>query len=159
MLLDARYRFAEARAACAELGRVSSMLESLDDGSWDGSKPWAARSGGSKPVHSDPTASSAASRLAVIGGLRARYDALAATIEEAGTVVEQVGRFKGQRYARVLDLYYLGGVRLLWREVADELTMAEGATVTEDAAKKRRDRACEWVDKVGWERILMDAAL
>ena len=157
--MDARYRFAEARAACAELGRVSSMLESLDDGSWDGSKPWAARRGGSKPVYSDPTASSAASRLAVIGGLRARYDALAATVEDAGIVVEQVGRLKGQRYARVLDLYYLSGVRLLWREVADELSMAEGREVSEEAAKKRRDRACEYVDAVGWDRLLMDATL
>ena len=87
------------------------------------------------------------------------YDALVELIEQAGIVVEQVGRFKGQRYARVLDLYYLGGVRLLWREVADELSMAEGREVSEEAAKKRRDRACEYVDAVGWDRLLMDATL
>lgn len=102
---------------------------------------------------------SAVSRAQMYERCERDYDDLVELIEQAGIVVEQVGRLKGQRYARVLDLYYLGGVRLLWREVADELTMAEGATVTEDAAKKRRDRACEWVDNVGWERILMDAAL
>ena len=156
--MDARPRFAEARDACERLGQVSSMLESLDDGTWDGSMPWAS-SGGSKPAHSDPTAMSAVSRAQMYERCERDYDALVELIEQAGIVVEQVGRFKGQRYARVLDLYYLGGVRLLWREVADELSMAEGREVSEEAAKKRRDRACEYVDAVGWDRLLMDATL
>lgn len=134
------------------------MLESLEDGTWDGSMPWASR-GGSRPAHSDPTAMSAVSRAQTYEKCAMEYDALVDVIEQAGIVAQQVGRYKGQRYARVLELYYLGGVRLLWREVAEELSMAEGTTVTEDAAKKRRDRACEYVDAVGWDRLLMDAAL
>ena len=151
---EAGWRMLEAKRACDRLGQVSTMLESLADGSWDGSEPWASR-GGSKPAHSDPTMASALSEGAARRRLEGERDRLAALVEEAGLVVAAVRAGLGDGSADALDWYFLQGLGVTWWDVAYELSMAEGRQVTATAARLRAARACAWVDEQGWERLVV----
>jgi hypothetical protein len=137
---------------------VSGELQALERGEWYGVRTWASH-GGSKPSHSDPTERAAMARNEAVCLLEQEYQRLTELIEEAGVVVEQIGKHKSQDYARAVDWYYLQGVTVTWWDVARELSIASGREVSAAQAKKWRDRALEWVDRCGWDRVLLDARL
>lgn len=104
-------------------------------------------------THSDPTASAATSEWSErrMGVLRGDLSTLTEQIGDAGAMIERVRSGLGDVYADVLEAYYIDapddewarGMRfhaITWAMVADDLGLSE------DAARKRRDRACSWLD-------------
>lgn len=144
--MGSREMFEAARSACERMGLLAGELDALEDGEWDGSSGGSAGAVASG-VHSDPTATVAMRRSSAHERVSAEFDALAGQVEEADGVAAYVGSRLGWGYYEALELRYLRGIRLTWREVG------ENAGCSESAAKMRVARAHALVDSVGWHTI------
>ena len=94
-------------------------------------------------THSDPTASEAQARMdgldEQIGRVRVRYDECVRVVGECGEVLDAMRRELGERYADVLELYYVDCADT-WSEVSWEMGRHR------DTVRAWRDDAVAWID-------------
>lgn len=143
---DAHAHLMRVRAASAALEPATRELRALIDAR-DEVTPWQHGGGGStRALHSDPTATSAQSRIdglaPAIAEAEARIAALEATVADGLATIEGVRLALGSLCADVLELYYID-LADTWSEVARELGCPRST------ACRARDRALAWYDRVG----------
>lgn len=94
-------------------------------------------------THSDPTASEAQARMdgldEQIGRVRVRYDECVCVVGECLRMLDAMRRELGERYAVVLELYYVD-CAATWSEVACEMGMSRVHLY------RIRDAAWSWAD-------------
>ena len=134
------------RECAARIEPLHRELSALEDARRDclpwqckGSAMYASMGG----THSDPTASEAQARIdgldEQIGRVRAEYDECVGVVGECLRMLEAMRQELGERYAEVLELYYVDRADT-WSEVAWEMG------ITYRHVQRLRDVAYEWID-------------
>ncbi len=129
----ARAFFAAVRRAVGELEVVERVIAGEEEPSHGGGHAVGGRSG-----TSNPTASAAISEITAQERAAERRPELEDRIGAGLAAVYAVRRGLGDRYADVLDRYYID--RATWADVAEEMD------VSRDTAQRTRDVACDWLD-------------
>jgi hypothetical protein len=100
--------------------------------------------GGSRPVHSDPTAAEAEGRIGELGALirdaQARIDATEGIVGDALRVIERMRSRLGARHADAVELYYIDRAPT-WSDVASEMG------VSASTLYRLREQAYAWVEE------------
>ena len=136
--LDEFSAYPTARAFLASVRRAVGELEAVERVLAGEIEP---RHGGSVGGHSgvsNPTESAAISEITAQERVAERRPELEDRIGAGLAAVYAVRRGLGDRYADVLDRYYID--RATWADVAEEMD------VSRDTAQRTRDVACDWLD-------------
>jgi hypothetical protein len=144
--MGAREWLEHVRECASVIESLHRELSALEDARRDclpwqckGSTLYASMGG----THSDPTASEAQARIdgldEQIGRVRVRYDECVRVVGECGEVLDAMRRELGERYAVVLELYYIDCADT-WSEVSWEMG------ITYRHVQRLRDVAYEWID-------------
>ncbi len=142
--MTAREWFERVRRSAAAIEPCRQNLAALVEAK-ELMEPWGTGGGGgSKAAHSDPTATTAMSRMdgleAAISDLRNELDAHVDIVGEGLKVLEAVRSVVGKKDAETLELYYVDCAST-WSDVAAEM----GLSVK--TVRMMRDYALFWVDK------------
>lgn len=97
------------------------------------------------PGISDPTSSAAIGRLGAIDERMGTISDCEDLIGEGLVLVANVRARLSDMHGEVLDRYYIDGQS--WEDIAFDLLIGEST------ARRYRDKACEWCDSIGIERV------